>query len=445
MVSIVALVTLVWYAAAGPFAKFGMLVLLGAVLIGARAAALIAAGRLRRQWPTLALLVPLWVGLAFSCELTSRSMHRKSISPMLDAVCSADGPDACDAALQSRWAKLGNLHTSVLGLVYFEFLLTWFVWTSVLGGGRVWHAVPSGVAAAGLCVSGWLAWVLLAKLPAACPQCLVVHVANGVTGLVVLLMWLMPRADAPAARWPAAGAATVGLLLALVAPQLFMPTLVSNTAQLGRLAAMYKGVTQDVTYVQLQYERSPYQPVPVRPDDPMLGPADAPHRLVVFSDVVCEACAHFEKVLHDDVLPQYGDRLQVVFKHLPLSSECNPTVSRKGNARACEAAYACEAARSVAGNRGFWAMRGQLVKQRQRLAEEPYLRIANEVGIDGSRVAAEMSSSAVRQRVAEDVALAQRLRAVTTPTLFLNGRRLKGWRNSQIWKILLTAEPPRGN
>ncbi len=55
-----------------------------------------------------------------------------------------------------------------------------------------------------------------------------------------------------------------------------------------------------------------------RGDFPVLGPADAPVTITVFSDFQCPYCARFAQVLEKDVLPREGSNVRVVFREFPL-------------------------------------------------------------------------------------------------------------------------------
>ena len=89
---------------------------------------------------------------------------------------------------------------------------------------------------------------------------------------------------------------------------------------------------------------TPKQDVTIDADDPRLGPADAPVRLVVFNDFQCPACRAFaHQISH--LTEHFPGKLAIIFKHYSLGTECNEAVSVDRHPRACEAARAAEAAR----------------------------------------------------------------------------------------------------
>ncbi|RJK93512.1 disulfide bond formation protein DsbA, partial [Paracoccus aestuarii] len=55
----------------------------------------------------------------------------------------------------------------------------------------------------------------------------------------------------------------------------------------------------------------------VRPNSPILGPAEAPVTLVEFFDPSCEACRAFHPVI-EDLRQQYPTQLRIVLRYTPF-------------------------------------------------------------------------------------------------------------------------------
>ena len=58
----------------------------------------------------------------------------------------------------------------------------------------------------------------------------------------------------------------------------------------------------------------------------------------------------------------------------------------------------------------------------RHLGEEPYAKLAADIGLDGEQLLADMRDPGVRQAVAADMDLAAELGVTGTPSVFLNGR-----------------------
>lgn len=156
--------------------------------------------------------------------------------------------------------------------------------------------------------------------------------------------------------------------------------------------------------------------LPVGPDDPFLGRADAPVTLVEYGDYECPHCGRAHAILQT-VLSTLGDEVRFVFRNFPLA-EVHP-----------HAQIAAEAAESVAahdGNDVFWAMHDMLFENQEALEPDALLEYATAVGADSTLVADDLSSGAMTERVRQEFRSGVRSGVNGTPTFFVNGRRFDG-------------------
>jgi protein-disulfide isomerase len=136
--------------------------------------------------------------------------------------------------------------------------------------------------------------------------------------------------------------------------------------------------------------------------DHVRGP-DQGSVVVEYADFECPFCAALE--------PKLRER-RVVFRHFPV---------RSSHPRAWAAACAAEAA-ALQGR--FWEMHDSLFSDQGRL-EDPHLwERARRLGLDLERFDSDRRSDAVANRVKRDFQSGVRAGVVTTPALFLDGRRL---------------------
>jgi uncharacterized membrane protein len=267
--------------------------------------------------------------------------------------CSAVFGQGCDGALLSAVWALG-IPAAGWGLVYYGALAALLLLGWVLG--RQFES-EAALAAFALSLGGALASVallafLLASRVPFCPLCGVAHLIN--FALVFALFRLVGRswrgavrglaaagrylaggaaADAPMARWKLVGFLSVGLV-AVVAYQWV------------RVEVRLRGAEPtpfDPQRTLEAFERSEEHSIPVAPDDTVLGAANGAVRLVVFSDYQCPACARFSHEM--SLLTEQFPQLQIVIKHFPLDTLCNGSLTKDLHPRACEAAWAVEAAR----------------------------------------------------------------------------------------------------
>ena len=168
------------------------------------------------------------------------------------------------------------------------------------------------------------------------------------------------------------------------------------------------------------YRSSPLQPIAITPNHPALGPSDAPLQMVVFSDFQCPYCKDFAFQARR-LEEHYSQQLRLVFIHFPLGKACNPIMGQELHASACEAARASEAARLQA---EFWSFHDALFGQDLGTDPEVFLKLADGAGLDLDRFSQDVSSQAVIGRVAADIQMGIDLKINSTPSVFLNNRRV---------------------
>jgi len=145
------------------------------------------------------------------------------------------------------------------------------------------------------------------------------------------------------------------------------------------------------------------------------GRADASVALVEFGDFQCPPCATLADPINK-LEREYGSRLRVVFRHLPLAN----------HKHAREAALASEAASLQ--NR-FWEMHDLLYREQSVWSKAPEVRVlfnayAGMLGLNIDRFKKDMDSDQAKARVKSDEQQALALGLATTPTIFINDHQV---------------------
>jgi len=148
-------------------------------------------------------------------------------------------------------------------------------------------------------------------------------------------------------------------------------------------------------------------------DAPILGDPKAPVTIVEWSDFQCPFCNRVSPTLAQ-IQKEYGDRVQFVFKHMPLSS-IHPQ------------AQAAHAAAEAAHRQGkFWEMHDLIFENQRDLRVETLEGYAQKIGLDMDRYRRDVESREVASRIDADVKQANELGVTGTPAFFINGRFLSG-------------------
>lgn len=147
-------------------------------------------------------------------------------------------------------------------------------------------------------------------------------------------------------------------------------------------------------------------------DSPVKGGEDAVVTIVEWSDFQCPFCNRVSPTLAQ-IEAEYGDRVRIVFKHLPLSI----------HPQAPQAHAAAEAAHRQG---KFWEMHDRIFANQRDLAVETLEGYARAIGLDMERYARDVEASDVKGRIDADMEQATKLGVTGTPSFFINGRYLSG-------------------
>lgn len=159
---------------------------------------------------------------------------------------------------------------------------------------------------------------------------------------------------------------------------------------------------------------------PVSVSDNIFGPASASFTLVEYGDFQCPACAVFHPLvtrLFSE--PELQGDLQFIFRHFPLTQI---------HTNAQPAAQAAQAA-GIQGK--FFEMTATIYEHQsvwEKLptsnARDTFLQYARELGLNTEQLGRDMDSSAVKDKIKNDIASGNASGVNATPTFFINGVKL---------------------
>lgn len=172
------------------------------------------------------------------------------------------------------------------------------------------------------------------------------------------------------------------------------------------------------TYQQQEQERQQQarqqvlSAIATRPDlaiatSPTRGAEEAPLLLLEFSDFQCPYCGAASQTIQEFVRDR-GDDVRLVYKHYPLVG-IHP-----------QALNAAQAAWAAQQQGRFWEYHDALFTHQEKLGEDFYLALANDLYLDLEQFDRDRTSSAAKQAIARDVALAETLGIEGTPLFVLN-------------------------
>ncbi len=178
---------------------------------------------------------------------------------------------------------------------------------------------------------------------------------------------------------------------------------------------LFRGEMSDMTKDPLAESRAQIQ----MQDAPSLGDPKAAVTLVEYSDFECPVCRSLHDVLRG-MLPNYAGKVRVVFKDFPLE-QLHPWARTAALAGRC--AYQQDP-------QAFWKMYDLIYDNQEIIsaanAWTKMLDYAGQSGLDGGAFKGCMASPEAGEAVNASRANGQKLDVNSTPTVFVNGRRLVG-------------------
>lgn len=151
--------------------------------------------------------------------------------------------------------------------------------------------------------------------------------------------------------------------------------------------------------------------------------------LIEYSDFQCPACAAYYPMVKA-VVAEFGNRIQFVYRHFPLSNI---------HKNALASSYAAEAAGK---QNKFWEMHDKLFEHQKEWSEDSnanthFEKYAQELGLNLDTFKKDRDSAEVRDRVAQSYRSGEAAGVPGTPTFFFNGKRIQSPGSYEAFRAVL--------
>jgi len=195
-------------------------------------------------------------------------------------------------------------------------------------------------------------------------------------------------------------------------------------------------VDQQVKYFAMQGKST----IDIDPNWPVWGNPDADVTIVEFSEYQCPFC----KIAAFGVKPylyDFKDKVRYYFVNFPLDNACNEEMTRPMHPVAC---YAAKAAICSQPRGDFWKFHDELFRAQRGMTRNTVDSIAESLGYDMQDFASCIASPETESRVKDDLGAARKLGITGTPTIYINGKKARYWRNSDFLREVIKSEIRRG-
>ena len=356
-------------------------------------------------------------------------------------ICSTLFNKSCDAALMSDYSSFWGIPLGGWGIIYFTMLGLFILLSQWLPDSLKGVMIQTGfwMSLVGIGFSVYYIFSMI-KYPALiCPLCIVFHVLNFILFFLIKRLTGLSFLDLTKNLWDSIKTFILGRSFNIASSQwmwlgLLLPVLAGlSIFQRVMLENLNQKIIQLSNVDPLKeletFDTVRIHPLSILPEDPIFGPLDAPISLVVFSDFQCSECAAFATNFKD-LVNYNAPKLNIRFKYFPLSNGCNPLATSDMHPKACQAAYAAEAAHR---QEKYMPYHEALFETNlQDSKSEVFIDIARSIGLDIEKFKLDFASESVHQKVADNVAEAIKLGVNSTPTVFLNGRKVTNLRPQKL-------------
>lgn len=337
-----------------------------------------------------------------------------------DAACNINATFSCDEVALSKYSEVLGIPLGVYGLGYFASMLV-LLGVGIMGGKPAKehlqaYAVMVGI---GLVTSLVLAGISIALLGNYCVTCIGVYTLTILQGVVLLI----GREDIPKGfdfKNVFSGGTTAAIAVAAVVlgysflkpgqkspdtardPAKPLPTVSDKVEDIPVAKSAYTGLGED-------YRK---------------GGDNAAVVIQEFADFQCPACKSIQGTL-EELHREYGDRVLIVYRNYPLDNSCNSAIRNKMHEHACSAAVMAR----CAGQYGkFWEYHGLAFDKQAEISAANVRAWGAAVGLTAEQMDSCAASKDLMDKVKDDIALGNKLNIDSTPTVYINGRKVLGGR-----------------
>jgi protein-disulfide isomerase len=333
--------------------------------------------------------------------------------------CNVNARVNCDQVLTSTHASVFGLPVAAFAFVGYAAIAT-LLWMSTRPPvARAGRALGMGLALIGgsTAVTLYFAAVAAFLLRTVCLLCGGLYLVSLALAGIALAIARRPGSRAfSGLRWLGAGFTAAAAL-------------VGAMATAGQFAEPAERTCRAVTVAEVPaafrawYEAQPrVRQEPVDPHRHRFGNPEASVTIVEYLDFECTYCRSNHEQL-TDLLARHRDDLRVIYRHFPLDASCNERVEATIHPRACRAA---EAAECAAAQGRFAEMADAMFARQTQLFESNLSRIAEREGLDMEAFTRCMSDHEMLPRVLDDCRAGREAQLTSTPTLFINDRKIVG-------------------
>lgn len=189
------------------------------------------------------------------------------------------------------------------------------------------------------------------------------------------------------------------------------------------------------------YDAQSLYDIKIDPQWPMWGNPDAKVTIVEYSEFECPFC-RLSAFNFRPYLNEFKKDIKYYFVQYPLDNKCNPYMNFPMHPQACMAARASVCAQ----NQGdFWIFHDELFRLKKNLNRARVLKLAKEQNLNLKEFEKCWDSEQTQERILKDIENGRRIHVQGVPAIFINGKKLKYWRDPKFVREVIREEIKKSN
>ncbi len=157
--------------------------------------------------------------------------------------------------------------------------------------------------------------------------------------------------------------------------------------------------------------------------------------LIEYGDYQCPGCASFNPTV-EKIAEEYKDKIKYIFRNYLLSYHANSKAAAAAAESAGLQGKYWEAHKKLYATQSEW----EYLDSNERT--DYFIKLAKNLGLDTTKFADDMASTAISDKIAYDVSLATKSKLSSTPSFYLNGSPVdsKTWSDEDKLRALLDSK-----
>lgn len=357
------------------------------------------------------------IGLGLSASLSFHYYDLRSGAGEFKSFCNMNEMMNCDAVAASSFAEI------FAGFPLASFSGGWYLAMAILslmamgdGFRKSGSRALVLMSAVGVVFSIAYFVIMMSVIQKYCLQCLLIDGVNlGLLAVTATLWKISPSKKGESGQWTRVAGVVAGTLLITV---LFFKSYDRSGME---------GITHDELADSML--NATVQQIDIPAQAPVMGAANAPVTIVEFSDFQCPHCKNGAKIMHT-LMERFPGKLRVVYRGYPLDQSCNQFMKSAGHPVACEATKVA----MCAGAQGkFKAVYEAIFENQASLKPGLPMTLATEAGADPDQLKTCLATPDTGILVKQAIEQGNLLGVKSTPTFFLNGRKVEGAYPVPVW------------